>query len=228
MPIGLCVGGRNGTKLEASWYIAEMYQVSLPTDQLTTSLWLSSTNSQGRSLNDLLSYNAVTANSLVMTNDELQQAIAANTAAINALVTQFIRPNAQQALENQRSIAQMLELMARHAQAIVQIDERLEANTQQIAANSQQIAALGDRLEQFDTRLEETRALVADNASNIAQMGTMHDQMFERLDTRLDRTDAQINVLIEENRAFRESQQSQLAAIIGNGRRIDRLEQQAS
>jgi len=36
------------------------------------------------------------------------------------------------------------------------------------------------------------------------------------------------NALIEDNRAFRESQQSQLAAIIGNGRRIDRLEQQAS
>lgn len=48
------------------------------------------------------------------------------------------------------------------------------------------------------------------------------------LDTRLDRTDAQINALIEENRVFRESQQLQLAAIIGNGRRIDRLEQQAS
>jgi|GEM_PF-2009062 len=163
-----------------------------------------------------------------MTNDELRQAIAANTVAIDALVTQFIRPNAQQALENQRSVAQIVELMDRHAQAIVQIDERLEASIQQINANAEQIAALGDRLEQFDTRLEETRQLVAKNASDIAQMGTRHEQMFERLDTRLERTDNQINALIEENRAFRESQQSQLAAIIGNGRRIDRLEQQAS
>lgn len=156
-----------------------------------------------------------------MTNDELQALIAANTAAINALVTQFIRPNAQQALENQRSISQGVELMNRHAQAILQIDERL-------AANTQQITAIGDHLEQLDTRLEETRQLVAKNASEIAQLGTKHDQMFERLDARLDRTDGQINLLIEENRAFRESQQAQLAAIIGNGRRIDQLEQQAS
>ncbi|MEL7351460.1 MAG: hypothetical protein AAF171_02985 [Cyanobacteria bacterium P01_A01_bin.116] len=156
-----------------------------------------------------------------MTNDELQALIAANTAAINALVTQFIRPNAQQALENQRSISQGVELMNRHAQAILQIDERL-------AANTQQIAAIGDHIEQLDTRLKETRQLVAKNASEIAQLGTKHDQMFERLDARLDRTDGQINLLIEENRAFRESQQAQLAAIIGNGRRIDQLEQQAS
>ena len=156
-----------------------------------------------------------------MTNDELQQVIAANSSAISALVTQFIRPNAQQALENQRSIARIIELMARHTSAIVEIDERLEANAQQIAANSAQIAALGDRLEQFDQRLEETRALVAENGSRIAQLGV-------KLDAQQARTTENLNLLAEENRAFRESQQSQLAAIIGNSRRLDRLEQQAS
>ena len=187
-----------------------------------------------------MSYNLATSSLVMtMTNDELQQAIVANTAAINALVTQFIRPNAQQAAENQRSIAQMLKLMARHSLAVVQIDERLEANTQQIAANAEQIAAAGDRLEQFDQRLEEALALVAENASQIAQQGTRHDLMFERvdsrmaevfehIDSRIGRMDGQIATLVEENRAFRESQQSQLVAIIGNGRRIDRLEQQAS
>lgn len=170
-----------------------------------------------------------------MTNDELQQVVAANTAAINALVTQFIRPNAQQALENQRSIAQVIELMDRHARAIVEIDERLEANTQQItanaeqiAANTQQIAAIGDRLEQFDQRLEETRALVAENSSQIAQLSVKQEQVLDRADEQQARTTESLNLLIEENKAFRESQQSQLAAIIGNGRRIDRLEQQAS
>lgn len=163
-----------------------------------------------------------------MTNEELQQAIAANTAAINALVTQFIQPNAQQALENQRSIAQVIELMDRHARAIVEIDERLEANTQQITANAEQIAAIGDRLEQFDQRLEETRVLVADNGSRMAQLSVKQDQLLDRVDAQQARTTESLNLLIEENRAFRESQQSQLAAIIGNGRRIDRLEQQAS
>lgn len=163
-----------------------------------------------------------------MTNEELQQAIAANTAAINTLVTQFIQPNAQQALENQRSIAQVIELMDRHARAIVEIDERLETNTQQITANAEQIAAIGDRLEQFDQRLEETRVLVADNGSRMAQLSVKQDQLLDRVDAQQARTTESLNLLIEENRAFRESQQSQLAAIIGNGRRIDRLEQQAS
>lgn len=203
-----------------------------------------------------MSYNAVTKTSLypvrtrsavnAMTNDELQQAIAANTTAISTLVTQFIRPNAQQALENQRSVAQIIKLMDRHAGAIVEIDERLEANTQQtaanaeqIAANTQQIAALGERLEQFDQRLEDTRALVAENSSRIAQLSVKQDQVLDRIDSQIsglveeNRTfresqQSQLDRLVEENRAFRESQQSQLAAIIGNGRRIDRLEQQAS
>ncbi|MFK8184807.1 MAG: hypothetical protein AB8B99_15655 [Phormidesmis sp.] len=155
-----------------------------------------------------------------MTNDELQQAIAANTTAINALVTQFILPNAQQALENQRSIAQIIDLIDRHAKAIIEIDERLAANTQQIAANAEQIAAIGERLEQFDQRLEETRELVADNSSQIAQLSTKQDQALNQITESL-------NLLIEENKAFRESQQSQLAAVISNGRRINRLEQRA-
>ena len=203
-----------------------------------------------------MSYNAVTVPSLYavralltanfMTNDELQQAIAANTAAIGALVTQFIRPNAQQALENQRSMAQIIELMDRHARAIIEIDERLEANTQQIAANAeqiaantQQIAALGERLEQFDQRLEDTRALVAENGSRIGQLSVKQDQVLDRVDSQIsamveenrafrESQQSQLDRLVEENRAFRESQQSQLAAIISNGRRIDRLEQRAS
>jgi len=181
-----------------------------------------------------------------MTLEELQQAIAANTAAIGALVTQFIQPNAQQALENQRSIGQMLELMDRHTRAIIEIDERLEANTQQIAANAeqiaantQQIAAIGDRLEQFGQRLEDTRALVAENGSRVAQMSVKQDQILDRVDSQIstlveenrafrESQQSQLDRLVEESRAFRESQQSQLAAIIGNGRRIDRLEQRAS
>lgn len=149
-----------------------------------------------------------------MTLEELQQAIAANTAAIGALVTQFIRPNAQQALENQRSVGQMIDLMDRHTRAIIEIDERLEASTQQIAANAeqiaantQQIAAIGDRLEQFDQRLEDTRALVAENGSRIAQMSVKQDQI-------LDRVDSQISTLVEENQAFRESQQLQIDKLV--------------
>ncbi|MEO1445346.1 MAG: hypothetical protein AAFV46_03750 [Cyanobacteria bacterium J06635_11] len=116
------------------------------------------------------------------------QAIAQLTEAVNVLVSQFIRPNAQQANANRESINEVVALLNRHAHAITEIDQRLEATTQrtaanaeQIAANSQQIAALGERIEQFDQRLEETRALVAQNASDIAQASARHDQEMTEL-----------------------------------------------
>ena len=154
------------------------------------------------------------------TSEKNARDIAALTEAVGALVSRFIRPNSQQALENQQSIARIIELMDRHARAIVEIDARVEAN-------AQLIAGLGERLEQFDQRLEETRQLVAKNGSDIAQMGARHDAMFARMDERLDRTDRQLEILVEENRAFRELQRSQLAAITNNAQRIDRLEQPA-
>jgi len=179
---------------------------------------------------------------MTMTNEEIQAVLAANTQAINALVTQFIQPNAQQALENQRSIAQIIDLIDRHARAIAEIDLKLdrvadlqEANSQQIAAAIEQNAALGDRLEQYDQRLEGTRQLVAKNASDIAQLDTRYTQMFERLESNLkqiitnqDSNDRQITALDGQIEALAELSRTQLAGIIGNGRRIDRLEQQAS
>ena len=106
-----------------------------------------------------------------MTNDELQAAVAANTKAIGALVSQFIRPNAQQSLENQQSIAQIIGLLDRHARAIVQIDERLERTEDIVEASARQIASNAEAITRFDERLEETRQLVAKNASDIAQLG---------------------------------------------------------
>lgn len=162
------------------------------------------------------------------TPDQLQQQLAALTSTVNVLVSQFIRPNAQQAQENQQSISQIIDLLDRHAQAMISLDESLEqiaqqqqANADQIAANAQQIAANAEAVTQFDTRLEETRQLVAKNASDIAQMGARHDQMIAALGVKIDRNAEQVAAIAEASR-------TQLAAIIGNGRRIDRLEQQAS
>lgn len=110
-----------------------------------------------------------------------------------------------------------VEFLNRHARAIVEIDEQQQAN-------AQQIAAIGDRLEQFDTRLEDTRQLVAKNASDIAQLTVKQDRDAEQileLRTAQRENATQIEALAEASRA-------QLAGIIGNGRRIDRLEQQAS
>ncbi|MFK8184011.1 MAG: hypothetical protein AB8B99_11605 [Phormidesmis sp.] len=173
---------------------------------------------------------------------DLTAAVAATNAAVNGLVSQFIRPNAQQANTNRETLDEVIELLSRHTQGLLSLEQRLDQmvdrlesiegivaqNAQQQQANNQQIAAIGDRLEQYDQRLEETRAIVAENSSRIAQLSVKQDQLLDRIDAQQAETTETLNLLIEENRAFRESQQSQLAAIIGNARRIDRLEQQAS
>ena len=175
-----------------------------------------------------------------------------SSSAVDVLVSQFIRPNAQQANANRETLDQLIILAGRHAQAINNIDERLEANTQQIAANAEQIAAIGDRLEQFDTPLEETRQLVAQNASGIAQLTVKQDRNAEgiaQLTVKQDRDAEAIGQLqstqqvnaegiaqlradgagrLQEIEALKELSRTQLAGIIGNGRRIDWLEQQAS
>ncbi|MEL7330751.1 MAG: hypothetical protein AAFN12_00815 [Cyanobacteria bacterium J06560_2] len=170
-----------------------------------------------------------------MTNDELQAAVVANTAAIDkltgavdVLVDRFIRPNAQQHLESMDRLGRIEQILERHAEAIATIDLKLDRIADQQTTSAQQIAANTEAITQFDTRLEETRQLVAKNASDIAQMGTRHDRMFERLDARLeqitDKQDANANQI----EALAELSRTQLAAIVGNSRRIDRLEQQAS
>ena len=165
------------------------------------------------------------------TPDELQQQLTTLTSAVDALVTQFIRPNAQQALENQQTLSQVINLLDRHAQAIVDIDDRLDRISQQQEANTEAIAAVLEQITAFDRRLEETRQLVAQNASGIAQVKVLQQENAIGI--------AQLRELQQENaeaiaastrdtEILKELMRSQLAGIIGNGRRIDRLEQQAS
>ena len=217
-----------------------------------------------------------------MTNEQLAQLIA-------TLITDFIRPSAQQANANRETLDRVVDLLGRHAEGLLSLEARLDqieeivrATAQQQQINTQQQQINTQRLAQFDERLEETRQLVAQNASTsaqnearhnatidrieqqaaqnearhsatidrieqqieanastIAQNETRHNAAMDRIEQQaaqnearhnatIDRIEQQISVLVQENQAFRESQQSQLAAIIGNGRRIDRLEQRAS
>ena len=158
-------------------------------------------------------------------------AITQLTAAVDMLVSQFIHPAVQQADSNRQSLDRVVKLMDRHAEAIVEIDDRLEIVTNQLASVSESLAA-------FDQRLEETRSLVAENGSMIAQLGvkqTANAEAISRLEsTQADNAEAisRLESTQAENanqvQALMETSRTQLAAIIGNGRRIDRLEQQAS
>ena len=178
--------------------------------------------------------------------------IAALTSAVDMLVSQFIRPATQQANANRETLDEVIELLNRHAQGLLGQEQRLDqmidrlesiegivaqnaqqiattaqqqqVNAQQISQNAEAITAITQRLEQFDTRLEETRQLVAKNSSNIAQLTVKQDRNAEQI--------AQLRTVQQENatqiEALAETSRTQLAGIIGNGRRIDRLEQQAS
>ncbi|MEL7070585.1 MAG: hypothetical protein AAGN15_18260 [Cyanobacteria bacterium J06581_3] len=164
--------------------------------------------------------------------------IAQLTQAISMLVSQFIRPNAQQANANRETLDRIANLLQRHAEGLLNLELRLDQiediarataqqqqlNAQQQQLNAQQIAQNVESIAAFDTRLEETRQLVAKNASDIAQITVKQDRSAQLIES-----NAQ---LIESNAqevaALAEASHTQLAAIIGNGRRIDRLEQQAS
>jgi chromosome segregation ATPase len=236
-----------------------------------------------------------------MTPNELQRAIEANTQAIaglnqavNFLVTEAIRPAAQQASANYERLESIAGIVADSAQQIAQTLQTLSSLAEQstvqqeiIAGNTQAITELTQlaesqqqRLDAFDSRLEETRTLVAENASLIAQIGVKVDanasliaqigdkvdanasqiaqnasqiaQIGDKVDANAsqiaqnasqiaqigDKVDANagqiaqlreaVEVSKQETEALKEITRSQLAGIIANARRIDRLEQQAS
>lgn len=135
--------------------------------------------------------------------NRLESIVEANTLAnqqlsesLNFLVTEFIRPNTQQAFANYERLERLesaLETLV--AQSLVSA-EQIEANQQQIASNTESI-----------TRLENKVDKIADTVSEQSQ---------------------QIQVLIEDNRADRQTQREALAAILSIGNRVEILEQRAS
>ena len=163
-----------------------------------------------------------------MTPAELQQAIEANTQAIaglnqavSFLVAEAIRPAVQQVSVNSERLEQLAGFVLGNAEAIAAFSELFEANHQQIAANTAAITALTERLTAFDSRLEETRSLVANNGSQIAQIGVKVDANA----VQISQLQEAIEASRQETEALKELSRSQLAGVIGNGRRIDRLEQ---
>lgn len=173
-----------------------------------------------------------------MTPAELQQAIEANTQAIanlnqavTFLVTEAIRPAVQQSTTNQDQLDRLTGFVLGNAEAIATFSELFEANQQQIAANTAAITGLTERLVAFDSRLEETRSLVASNGSQIAQIGVKVDAnavQISQLQEAIEASRQAAEASRQETEVLKELSRSQLAGIIGNGRRIDRLEQQAS
>lgn len=164
-----------------------------------------------------MSYNAITMAAqtpTAMTSSDLQAAIAANTTAMSQLATTVERSHEQL---NQALNFLLSEFIRSNAQQHLQSIERLErmegiveAIAQQQQTSAQQIASNVEAVTQLDGRLEETRQLVAKNASDIAQLGVKVDSNADQV------------------AALAETSRTQLAAIISNGRRLDRLEQQAS
>ena len=128
----------------------------------------------------------------------------------------------------EQRIDQLVDSLEGVRDIVAQTSRQLAETVQQQQANAQQIAQNAEAITRYDSRLEETRQLVAQNASNIAQGSARHDQEMAEIRAAQDRNDQQIERISTEVQAIAEASRTQLAAIIGNGRRIDRLEQQAS
>ena len=205
-----------------------------------------------------MSYNAVTTTpSLAMsspnasgpTPENNARDIAALTAALDMVVSQFVRPSVQQANGNRETLDEVIELLSRQAQGLLVMEQRIDQlvgslegvrdivaqNSQQIAAiaqqqqaNAQQIAQNAEAITAFDSRLEETRQLVAKNASDIAQASARHDREIAELRALQQANAQRIEDNAQQVTALVEASRTQLAGIIGNANRISRLEQQAS
>ena len=146
-----------------------------------------------------------------MTNEQLAQLIA-------TLISDFIRPNAQQHLESMSRLDRIESLLERHAEVIAGIDIKLD----QIAVINQEVATAqavsAERMERLEERLEETRQLVAKNASDFAQMAAKNANDFAQMAAKnasdFAQTNERMDRMIEENNTFREIQQTRLDQMI--------------
>ena len=136
-----------------------------------------------------------------MTNEELQQAIEANTRtiaqlsqALDAVVTEFIRPNAQQAFSNYERLERIEEILESNANTIRQIQSIQAESAQQAAQTMQAVTAL--------VQLSEAnQRQIAANAEAINQSGNR----LQRIENLTEENSSQIQILIEEGRADRQS-----------------------
>lgn len=142
-------------------------------------------------------------NGTTPTPEQNAQSVAQLTAAVNMLVSQFIRPNTQQANANRETLDEVIDLLERHAAAIVQIDERLAQHDERLA-----------RLEEI---VAEIAIKVDRNAEGLVELQRLHTENQQAL-----------QILIDEGRADRQAQREILQALNSNRQRIERLEQQAS
>ena len=97
-----------------------------------------------------------------MSNEELQQAVESNIQAIASLnesisflVTEFIRPSAQQALSNYERLERLERVVEQNAQAITAMTELSQINRQQIAANAEKNAELDLKMDRVTAHQQE-------------------------------------------------------------------------
>lgn len=74
--------------------------------------------------------------------DSLEETVSLLSNAVNGLVTDFLRPLTQQSIENQRSIAALIESEQRHQEWLDEDRQDLAAYRREQQAQSQQIQAL--------------------------------------------------------------------------------------
>ena len=146
--------------------------------------------------------------------DRIEQGLEGLNQSLNFLVTEFIRPNAQQAYANYERLER--------------IEKITQDNADSIAGNAQQIAELKKAIEGNAQQISELKTLVNANAINIGRLETVADSTLSEIRDSVNEQSQLLEVLVEENRTTQVSQREALRAILSNANRIDTLERQAS
>ena len=131
--------------------------------------------------------------------DQLQANVAQLSGAVDMLVTQFLRPLAQQSIENQSTIAALIERSEQHQEWLDEDRRDLAEYRQTQREQSQQIQALledaradrkatADRFEQMDRRFEIAQNEIRQNQRLLLE----NQERLRESDRKLDATLAEV------------------------------------
>lgn len=104
--------------------------------------------------------------------DRIEASIEDLTNALDVLVTQFIRPTAQQASAN-------FERLERIESALEQVVTLMLSNEQQIAANTDQIAANASQIAQNAEAITRLEIVTTENAQTVSRLERLFETMLQ-------------------------------------------------
>lgn len=118
--------------------------------------------------------------------DRIEASIEDLTNALDVLVTQFIRPTAQQASANferleriESALEQLVTLMLSNEQQIAANTDQIAANASQVAQNAGQIAANASQVAQNAEAITRLEVVTTENAQTVSRLERLFETMLQ-------------------------------------------------